>query len=375
MKILFFVHRLDGTDGWSRYGRDLAGEIGRQGHEVLCLVHKKTGSSEFKEKDVLGQPLGYIANPLAAYKLARRIRLVVKEFDPDIVHFIVEPYATVLPFLRLVHAKAILTIHGTYAVAPLLFFGLKRRLAFGLARVYYYKVNKVISVSEYTRKHALKYFPSLAEKITVITNGVNLENFSAVALEKTRNSPVKNILFVGTIRPRKGILEAIAALDYYAKHYNQDFVYNIIGDYEADQDYYQAVKAKIAEAGLVDRIFFRGRVSEAELAKYYQEADLFLMLPRNDGIAFEGFGLVYLEANAYGAPCVGAIGSGAAEAIADGRTGYSVEPGDYSKAAEKIDLVLNKKTIQRQACLDWATENDIKNKVEEILALYQSQFG
>lgn len=375
MKILFFTHHQNGTDGWSRYGLDLARGLQAQGHEVLCLVQKKAASAGLAEKAVLGQPLSYIANPFLAFKLARQIQAILTEFNPDIVHFIVEPYAATLPFLHLGRTRTVLSIHGTYATGHLLFAGLKRKLAFWQANRYYKMINTVIAVSHYTKNQALQYFPFLSEKIKVITNGVNGRNFFRSKIERPENTAIKNILFVGAIKGRKGIMEAVAALGYYARHYRRDFVYNIIGDYEADPAYYEAIKAKAADLGLADRIFFRDRVSEAELIKYYQAADLFLMLPRNDGIAFEGFGLVYLEANAYGVPCLGARDSGAAEAIIDGRTGYAVEPGDDREAAGKIDLILNKKAISRQDCLDWAAENDINKKIETVLALYQSQLN
>ena len=61
------------------------------------------------------------------------------------------------------------------------------------------------------------------------------------------------------------------------------------------------LKRVAEELGLADRVYFVGRVSEAELVDWYRAADIFV-LPT---AAYEGFGLVTAEALACGTPVVG----------------------------------------------------------------------
>ena len=49
--------------------------------------------------------------------------------------------------------------------------------------------------------------------------------------------------------------------------------------------------------------------------------DVYVLPAENSGGAFEGFGLTYLEANAYGKPVVGTLDCGAEDAIDDGDNG------------------------------------------------------
>jgi glycosyltransferase involved in cell wall biosynthesis len=63
----------------------------------------------------------------------------------------------------------------------------------------------------------------------------------------------------------------------------------------------QPLQAAAAALGIGDVVDFRGRVPDAEVVDWYRAADLFL-LPT---IAYEGFGMVTVEALSAGTPVVG----------------------------------------------------------------------
>ena len=105
-------------------------------------------------------------------------------------------------------------------------------------------------------------------------------------------------------------------------------------------------------------------------SSYYFNADLFLMPSLNINYNFEGFGLVFLEAAAYGVSSIGSIDSGCGEAIQNGQTGYLVNPFDFGDIARKMDLILNQDSIDKENCLNWAKQNDIKIKAKELLDFY-----
>jgi phosphatidylinositol alpha-1,6-mannosyltransferase len=76
--------------------------------------------------------------------------------------------------------------------------------------------------------------------------------------------------------------------------------------------------------GLEVRVRFAGRVPDAEMARQFQAADLFVLTPGETPLSFEGFGLVFLEANAAGTPVLAARTGGVGEAVADGESGFFV---------------------------------------------------
>ena len=79
------------------------------------------------------------------------------------------------------------------------------------------------------------------------------------------------------------------------------------------------------ELGLAGRVSFAGRVGGAEMRSYYERANLFILPSGVSETSFEGFGIVYLEANSLGVPTMAVRAGGAQEAVNEGRSGFFVE--------------------------------------------------
>lgn len=372
MKILFLTNHLNGNDGYSRYSLNFIKEIQYLGHQVLVLTSQKSNQTfKIKEYPILAKPLKYLVNPLRIFLISIKVKKTIKDFSPDVIHFMAEPYANLLPFLGSVKAKTYLTCHGTYSVIPNLldnFF--KKRISKFLSKSYFQKITGIITVSNYTKSYLLKYYSGISLKTKVITNGIDLEENQLINLDKKPKNEIKKILFVGAIKERKGLLEAIEACRYYRDNFSANFIYDIVGNYDKNSGYCQNLHKKIRKYGLEDKVFLRGRITSENLRNYYLNADLFLMISLNINHNFEGFGLVFLEANTKGVPCIGSIDSGCQEAILEGKTGYLVDPFDFKQIAQKIDLTLNQDSINREDCLNWAKQNDIKIKVKELISFY-----
>ncbi len=90
-----------------------------------------------------------------------------------------------------------------------------------------------------------------------------------------------------------------------------------------------------------DRVVFAGLIPDEQLPSYYAAADVFCMPCSNrfGGLDTEGFGVVYLEAQATGLPCVAGRCGGSAEAVLDGVTGIVLDdPTPKSLGAVLVDL-------------------------------------
>jgi phosphatidyl-myo-inositol dimannoside synthase len=89
---------------------------------------------------------------------------------------------------------------------------------------------------------------------------------------------------------------------------------------------YQAhLEAETGALGMMDIVHFVGSAREADLPGWYAAADVFVMPNRSDGVDFEGFGIVFLEAAAAGLPVIGGRSGGVPEAVEDGVTGRLVD--------------------------------------------------
>lgn len=89
------------------------------------------------------------------------------------------------------------------------------------------------------------------------------------------------------------------------------------------------------EMSVRNRVHFWGHASGETLATAYRRCDVFAMPS-----AGEGFGLVFLEAMAFGKPVIGGAHGGTLDVIEDGVTGYLVRYGDVDRLAHVLEGLL-----------------------------------
>lgn len=365
MHIALVVPDLTGRNGWSRYATDLGRALHRHGHRVSCLVYRKEGVDWAEEYVVFSDDAH---NALRAVGSSLRMRKVMRRLQPNIVHFIAEPYALTLPLIGRGPWRAYLTLHGTYAAQLARAGGpLGWLVPPALSRMH-----AILSVSQFTKDYTQSCNPSLArslhlsQQIRVMPNAVDL---TGTTLSQPHNT-AKQILSVGALKARKGqhlVIEACALL---RKHYNVPFHYRIIGSPDQNPEYVAFLHQRIRELELQDCVELAGNVPEAALRDAYRSGDLFIMLSQQEGDWFEGFGLVFLEANAWGIPVIGPTSGGCPEAIHHGRSGYVCDPkASKDVAARMADILLNQQ-INRADCRRWAEEHSMEQFVQQMEELY-----
>ncbi len=89
------------------------------------------------------------------------------------------------------------------------------------------------------------------------------------------------------------------------------------------------------ELGVADRVRFLGFVAEEDLPDLYRASDLFVLCTRESEAnrEVEGFGLVFLEAQACGTPVVGTRTGGIPDAIPEGEGGWLIDQDDRAAVA------------------------------------------
>ena len=96
---------------------------------------------------------------------------------------------------------------------------------------------------------------------------------------------------------------------------------------------------QIAEQlGIAEDVIFAGYVPDAQINQYYNLADLMAMPNTAEAGDVEGFGMVFLEANAAGKPVIGGRSGGVSEAIVHGTTGLLVSSDEELREALRILL-------------------------------------
>lgn len=325
MKVLILTTELTVRNGWGRYSVNLIRSLNSNNIVTATLLERGAeNETEIKAIHCLPRHLTYKVYYLA-FLYAWKLRGLAK--DCDVVHSLVEPYSVIAFFLSLFTRKRyFITAHGTFGVFPYTLNFLKRslhHLSFSMA-------DKIFCVSRYTENRLREFNLSNLE---VVNNGIDMNRFPAYAEELLKENV---IVTVGALNPAKGLDVALRAVSLLGSRIN--FKYLIVGKPSSDK-YFKSLKDQVVTLGIEDKVHFLGQVGDKELIDLYLRSKVFLLPSVNIGSDFEGFGLVYLEANACGLPVIGSFGTGAEDAIRDGITGILVpqnNPNAISVALEKI---------------------------------------
>jgi glycosyltransferase involved in cell wall biosynthesis len=186
----------------------------------------------------------------------------------------------------------------------------------------------VIVTSETTAAIVEAAFGVPGELITVATPGVDVR---PPAQRTARRPGPLRLLAMGSVTPRKAHHILVEALDRIA---DLDWTCTIAGSLERDPETAEALKQQVGDLRLQDRIAIVGEVSEAEAADLYAWADIFTLAS-----VYEGYGMVFSEALAFGLPIVATTG-GAIPEVVSAEAGVLVAPGDTVAFANALrDLI------------------------------------
>ncbi len=191
----------------------------------------------------------------------------------------------------------------------------------------------------------------------------------SVAIGRARVDPPV-ILSVGAIKPRKGYEVSLRAFAR-VKRRIPGARYQIVG--RVDQPaYFDKLRQVIADADIRD-VEFLTDTSDAELDRHYRNASVFLLTPEQHGLAFEGFGLVYLEAGAYGLPVVATASGGVTDAVRHQHTGLLAPPGNVEEVARHMLVLLQEPELATRlgrANRQWAERLTWERFAEEQYHVY-----
>ena len=200
-------------------------------------------------------------------------------------------------------------------------------------------VDAFFPVSHYTAGLLLELGVS-NNRICVVPNGTDPDRFHPRDGEALRRRlglaqhPV--LLTVGRVVPRKGIDTVLHALPAIAA--DMPNVTYLVAGTGPDRSRLEHLANHLE---VLDAVHFLGQVPNEDLAAYYSAADLFVMPAREVRPDVEGFGLVFLEANACGTPVVGTNTGGIPDAITDGITGALIPPGSPEALSATVTRLLS----------------------------------
>lgn len=184
------------------------------------------------------------------------------------------------------------------------------------------QADKIVAISECTKRDIMHFFHIPADKITVIYQGCD-SSFQQRATEEQKKEvqqryqlPKKFILNVGSLETRKNALLLVKSLP----SLPADTHVVLVGK---QTPYVEEIKKVVAEQHLEARVHLYHQVPFTDLPIFYQLAHLFAYPSR-----FEGFGIPIIEALHSGIPVIAATGSCLEEA--GGSDSLYIHPDDVA---------------------------------------------
>jgi len=237
-----------------------------------------------------------------------------------------------------VHGREVLTMHYAHLGGAGIYDG-ARRFTLGA-------VDRLFPGTQYAldlvREKGVAY-----RSAEVVSYGCNVERFGPHGGEAKRRElgleGKKVLLSLCRLVPRKGVDTVLEALPAISKAV-PEVQYVIAGDGE-DRPRLEQLAAGL---DVMPMVRFLGRVSNEEVAPLLDMADVFVMPAREERPCVEGFGLVFLEANACETPVIGSTSGGIPDAVVDGETGLLVPPSAPAAFAEAAIRLLNDADLRRR---------------------------
>lgn len=222
----------------------------------------------------------------------------------------------------------------------------------------------IIAVSNETKDDILKYFDVKPDKIKVVYNGIDIDEYQPTkevsALKKYGVDPkVPYVLFVGRITRQKGIVHLVNAI----KYINPDAQIVLCAGAPDTKDIAQEMEEKVNEIKQIRQnvIWIQEMLDKPSVIQMYSNASVFCCPS-----IYEPFGIINLEAMACKTAVVASAVGGIKEVVVDGETGFLVpleqqniapfEPVDPDKFSRALAEPINRLLSDEQLRVSMATK-------------------
>lgn len=364
------VQNFTGLGNYSRYIADILCRFYPENEYILYAPKKRDN----KRLDALTEKyrqlrLVYPATPFRKkFSSLWRISGITRQLEDEGVD-IFHGLSNELPLnIRKSHIKSIVTIHD------LIFLRYPQYYHFIDRKIYTYKfrkacenADKIIAISECTKRDIIQYFHIPNDKIEVVYQGCDPAFEQSVGNEKKEevrskyHLPTRYILNVGSIEERKNALLIAQAL----QQLPQDVHLVIVG---RRTPYTEKIERFASEHDLTLRVHILHNVPFRDLPAIYQSAEVFAYPSY-----FEGFGIPIIEALHSGIPVVAATGSCLEEA--GGPDSIYVNPDSADEAARALEEILSnpeKKKLIVEKGKEFVKRFAEKMQASQIINIYNS---
>lgn len=351
--------------GIARVVHDLSHRLIKDGHEVTVVTYKDGDAPDYEDdkgvnvyrvNNYMIQPNNFIdwIMQLNFNLIAKANEIINEQGEFDVIHahdWLVAYAAKTLKTSY--NIPIVATIHATEAGRNSGIHDDTQRYINDTEWMLTYESTEVIVNSNYMKCELQRLFGLPFEKINVIPNGININNFNGIEKDYDfrRQYAMDNekiILYIGRLVYEKGIQHLISALPKILASYNDAKL--IIGGKGGMID---ELREQVRNMGLENKVYFTGYLNSKQVQKMYKCADI-AVFPST----YEPFGIVALEAMLAGVPTVVSDIGGLNEIIDHKENGMKSYAGNANSIADSVLELL----YDQQLCANVAKNAKAKVK-------------
>ena len=374
MKVaLISFHTFSQPGGVKRHVLGLYKEFKRRGIKTKIIIPRRNWRENYGQDVILlgtSFPINFGGsrsdldinfNPLSVEKT-----LIKEKFDVLHFHnFSVPSALQILTSPSVSNTLNVLTLHSNVRGSK--FLEKFPSLIYLFNKICQWKIDGVIGVAPLI----LETFKNYKGPKILIPNGVDLGEFNpkVPSLKKFSNDKI-NILFVGRIEERKGLIYLLKAYKILEKKF-KNLRLIIIGEGDLKKEC-----QNYARENNLKEVHFEGKITGGKLVSYYASCDIFC----SPAIFGESFGIVLLEAMACGKPVVAFANEGYKE-LFRGKRGekFLAKPRDFQELAQKLEILIKNPKLRKEVG-EWGQKqaqkyswSKIANKVLDFYKFCQKQ--
>ena len=261
--------------------------------------------------------------------------------------------------IKRTNTKVVVTIHDLIFLRFPKYYKYIDRLIYRIKFKYAcQKSDKIIAVSECTKRDIVSFFHIPEEKIEVIYQGCQpafrekIDKETKDFISQKYQLPRRFLLNVGSIENRKNLLLVVKAL----KYLPEDIHLVAVGK---STPYQQEVEEFVRKEELDSRIHIFNRIETDELPTFFHLSEIFVYPS-----FFEGFGIPIIEALSCRVPVIAAKGSCLEEA--GGPSSIYVDANNEKELAKQVIRILTRPELKKQ--MTDAGEQYVRRFSEEKIA-------
>lgn len=330
MKILHIVKYYHPSKGGTEtFVRQLAEGLNRRSIKSTVLTFKH--NSELNSFDIIDSiPVHRIESPwkIASQPISLNLSSKIEELiaSHDIVH-INSPFPNVECLVRKYKRKPICV---TWHAEPFLTRWRKLYFLYKPFLTNFLKETKKIAITSPNMLQNSVSLKKFENKCVVIPLSYRQNREGIRTKAKDLHDGIKKILYIGALRPYKGISYLVSAI-----RNIENCQLLIIGDGE-ERDHLKRLTVKLK---LEEKINFHHNASDEEVVNYYNNSDIFVLPSVGSG---EAFGIVQLEAMSFALPVINTnLPTGVPFVSLNGVTGITVPVKDERAIATAINKIFN----------------------------------